>query len=44
MSGKIRLTNFNTFTLFVGYKAVAASKAVAEGGPGVEHTLLDDNR
>lgn len=44
MSGIIRLQNYSTFTLFVGYKPVVAAKALVEGGPGDEHTLLDDNR
>lgn len=44
VSSIIRLQNYTTFTLFVGYKPVVATKALVEGGPGDEHTLLDDNR
>jgi len=44
VAGIIRLQAYSTFTLFVGYKPVVASKAIVEGGPGDEQTLLDDNR
>lgn len=43
VSSIIRLQAYSTFTLFVAYKPVVA-KVAAEGGPGDEHTLLDDNR